>query len=112
MNELVLEKMDDITKSIRESADYIKYLEISEQLKDNEEIMNTIEDVKSLQKKIVKEEHNGNNIELLEKEIEDKLRLLNSYPIYVEFTYLQDDLNNTFQDIKNIIEKYINSKTS
>jgi Protein of unknown function (DUF964). len=112
LNELVLEKVESLVECIKESADYVKYLEISERLKKNKEIMNIIDEVKDLQKKIVKEEHNGNDFESLEKEIEKKLNMLNSYPIYVEFTYVQEDLNNTFQNIKDILEKYISSKTN
>ena len=112
MNELVLSKIDDIIEYIKGSDDYVKYIDIKMRLDGNKDIMNIINNIKDLQKKIVKEESIGNSISALEKEIDEKIALLNSYPIYVEFSYLQEDLNNIFQEIKNRIEEYINDKVN
>ena len=108
----MLNKIDEIIDYLKRSDEYIKYCDISDKMKHNVEIMNIVNKVKDLQKKIVKEEFLGNKIDKLEEEINMNLELLNGYPIYQEFTYIQEDLNNTFQDIKNVIEKYINDKTN
>jgi len=74
------------------------------------DIMDKINKIKSIQKEIVKLELEKKDISHLEKEIEEILSILNTYPIYQEYIYLQEDLDNTFQSIKIIIETYINDK--
>ena len=70
--------------------------------------MDKVNRVKSIQKEIVKLEVEKKDISNLEKEIEDIISLLNTYPIYQEYVYLQEDLDSAFQSIKTIIETYIN----
>ena len=106
----VLEKIDEIVNYIEESDNYKKYKEIEKKLEKDSDIMDKINKIKSIQKEIVKLEVNKRDVSHLEKEIDDILTVLNTYPIYQEYIYLQEDLNNTFQSIKTIIEKYINDK--
>ena len=106
----VLEKIDEIVNYIEESDNYKKYKEIEKKLEKDSDIMDKINKIKSIQKEIVKLEVNKRDVSHLEKEIEDILSILNTYPIYQEYIYLQEDLNNTFQSIKSIIETYINDK--
>ena len=108
LNNDVLSKVDEIVKYIEESDDYRKYKEIEKKLENNSEIMDKVNSIKSIQKEIVKLEVEKKDISDLEKAIEDILSILNTCPIYQEYIYLQEDLNNTFQSIKNIIETYIN----
>ena len=112
LNEAVLEKIDEIIRYIENTEDYIKHSEISAKMKEDKEIISIINRIKDLQKAIVREMHIGNKVDHLEKEISINLDKLNSYPIYKEFTYLQEDLNNTFQDVKNVIEKYVNERVN
>lgn len=108
-NEVLL-KIDEIVNYIEESDNYKRYKEIEKKLEKDSDIMDKINKIKMIQKEIVKLEVEKKDISSLEKEIEDILNVLNTYPIYVEFIYLQEDLNNTFQNIKIIIENYINDK--
>ena len=110
LNNDVLSKVDEIVKYIEDSDTYKKYKEIEKRLEKDSDIMDKINKVKSIQKEIVKLEIEKKDISLKEKEIEDILSSLNSYPIYQEYNYLFEDLNNTFQEIKFIIENYLNSK--
>ena len=106
----VLEKVDEIVKYIEESDSYKKYKEIEIRLENDSDIMDKVNEIKSIQKQIVKLEIEDKDIKHLEKEIEEILSILNTYPIYQEYIYLQEDLNGTFQSIKTIIENYINDK--
>ena len=106
----VLEKVDEIVRYIEESDNYKKYKEIESKMEKDSDIMNKINKIKSIQKEIVKLDVENKDISHLEKEIDDILSILNTYPIYQEYIYLQEDLNSTFQSIKTIIENYINDK--
>lgn len=106
----VLEKVDEIVKYIEESDTYIRYKEIEKKLEKDSDVMDKINKIKSIQKEIVKFEIEKKDISLLEREIDDILKELNTYPIYQEYNYLFEDLNNTFQEIKFIIENYLNNK--
>lgn len=106
----VLSKVDEIVNYIEESDNYKKYKEIEKRLEKDSDIMDKVNKIKSIQKQIVKLEIEKQDVSNLEKEIEEILSILNTYPIYQEYIYLQEDLNNTFQSIKIIIENYINDK--
>ena len=110
LNNDVLLKIDEIVNYIEESDNYKKYKEIGKKLEKDSDIMDKVNKIKSIQKEIVKLEIAKKDISSLEKEIEDILSILNTYPIYQEYIYLQEDLNGIFQSIKMIIENYINDK--
>lgn len=112
MRDRVLSKTDEIIDIIKNSEEYRKYIEVSDKLKDHQEIMNLINDVKSLQKRIVKEESLGRDITFIDEEINKKLKQLEGYPIYLEYIYLQEDLNNSIQLVREKIENYINNITN
>ena len=105
----VINKVDELIDLIKNDNYYKRYKEISLQMKNNEEIMSTIRKIKSLQKEIVNLEYIKEDVSVLEEEYFLNLDKLNSYPIYQEYTYLQEDLNNMFQNIKGILEQYINN---
>lgn len=112
MDNIILSKIDEIIDIIKNSDEYQKYIEVSNKMKINKDIMDLIEEVKLLQKKAVKEESLGNDISLIDEEISNKLRKLEEYPIYLEYTYLQEDLDNSISLVKTSIEKQINNITN
>ena len=107
MRDKLNEKIDEMISIIKSSDEYKKYMEISSKMEQDEEIMTLIREIKELQKKIVKEESFGNDISTLDEDINKKIKLLEEYPIYLDYIYLQEDLNNTMQMIKESIEKYL-----
>ncbi|MBQ7136838.1 MAG: YlbF family regulator [Bacilli bacterium] len=112
MRDKILNKVDEIIDIIRNSEEYYKYIEISNKLKEHEEIMGLIDDVKSLQKRLVKEESLNLDISYIDKEINQKLALLEAYPIYLEYIELQESLDHSIGIVKDGIEKYINNITN
>lgn len=112
MRNKILEKTDEIIEIIKNSNEYQQYIEISNKMKDNKEIVSLINDIKKLQQKLVKEQSLGNDINVLDNEINDKLKRLEEYPIYLEYLYLQEDLNKSINLIKESIEDYINNITN
>ncbi len=110
VNEEIIEKLDEIIALIKNSDEYQKYLELSSKTRSNEEIMQLIEQVKEIQKKIVKKEVLREDTSSLEKMNNDLLKQLNEIPLYQEFTYVQEDLNNTLQNVKKVIQDSINDR--
>ena len=54
----VLEKVDELVTSIKESKEYQKYIMIRNKLDDNMDIKKLIEDVKKIQQKMLSEGYN------------------------------------------------------
>lgn len=112
MDNIILSKIDEIINIIKDSGEYKKYIEVSRKMIDNKDIMNLIDEVKLLQKKLVKEQILGNDITSIDEEINKRINELEEYPIYLEYTYLQEDLDNSISLVKTNIENYINNITN
>ena len=104
----ILNKVDELVLLLKESPEYLRFQEVTKQMKNNNDVMNLIKKIKRIQKDIVNLEYRRQNVSLLEKELNTCLNELNEYPIYQEYSYLLEDLNNTFQSIKSILEEHIN----
>ena len=103
--ELLLKKIDELIEIIKNGKEYKRYVELGSKMKENKEIMNLISKIKKEEQIIVKKEYRKEDTSSLNEELNKIKKELNSFPIYQEYTYLQQDLNNTFQTIKSIIEK-------
>jgi cell fate (sporulation/competence/biofilm development) regulator YmcA (YheA/YmcA/DUF963 family) len=102
----VLLKVDELVELIKQDEIYKRYMLVSSQMKNNNDIMSIISSIKKKQKDIVNLEYRNQDVSLLENEINNYLNELSNYPIYKEYTYLQKDLNDMFQGIKSILENY------
>lgn len=110
MNDNILKKTDELVNYIQNSNDYIKYQKLVQEVKNNQEIMDIIEKVKQLQKVAVNKEYHQEGTKDINDQIKTNLKRLKTYPIYQEMTYLQEDLNNLFMTIKNMLDDYINEQ--
>ena len=108
----ILVKFGELIDIIKNSSDYKKYKSLQEIMKNDKEIMHLIDEVKSCQKQIVKLKVSGDDITELETIISSNLEKLNNIPLYVEYSYLQADLNELFQIIKNTTEKCLEDITN
>ena len=106
----LLTKIDELISLIKEMPTYKRYIDICNQMKKNKEITNIISNIKKKQKEAVNLEYRKENTSVIDKEIEVSLKTLMEYPIYQEYSYLQEDLNNMFQTIRSILENHINEK--
>ena len=107
-SELVLDKTNELVSLIKESNDYKRYLFLKEDMKKDKQLMGLVNKIKKSEKLRVNLEHKKEDISNIEKEINSLRKELNEYPIYQEYLYLQEDLNNLFQNIRNILETNIN----
>jgi len=112
LNNKIIEKAVEIVELIKNSDLYKDYINVSSKMKNNKEIMGLIDEVKEIQKQIVKEEYKGIDISSLEYDLNEKLEKLDTYPIYLDYKELQEQLNEEIQMIREKIEKHINEITN
>lgn len=105
-------KVDELIGLIKQSDNYQEYISLMKKMKDDDEITFLIKEIKDSQKKIVRLKSNGEDYSSYDKLIKEDLDKLETFPIYVEFSYLQEKLNILFQTIKDELEKEINSITN
>lgn len=106
--EALINKIKELVELIKNSSDYQRYLNLKNKMKDNEEIMTLINKIKKEEKIITNKEYRKEDTKENNKNIDKMKQELETYPIYKEYIYLQEDLNNMFQSIKSIIENSLN----
>ena len=106
--ELII-KINELVSLIKDTPEYKRYISLKESMSKNKEIMSLINDIKKSEQTIVKKNHNKQDTIEEEKKLKELKEKLNSFPAYLEYSYLQEDLNNDFQNIKKIIEDSINN---
>ena len=104
-------KADELIEAIKQSDTYKKYISLKKQMIENKEIMNSIDLVKKLQKDIVRKNVSTDECSKIDKEIDQIISRLHDIPLYVEYDYVQKELNNTLQIVKSTIEGCINDIT-
>ena len=108
---MINESINDLFNTIKNSSEYKEYLNIGEVLKKDNELNNLIEDIKKLQKKSVNLEYKGDKkYKEIDKEIDEKVKLLNNRPLYKEYLRRMNKLNDILSESSYTIEKYINEK--
>lgn len=106
----ILEKVDELVELIKRDPSYVRYLELKKSVTSNCEVMSLIENVKTLQKDLVKLEYRKEDTKDIQKKLDDTLEQLKEYPIYNEFVNTQEDVDEVLQQVKFILESIINSK--
>lgn len=110
MNNKILSEVDKIIEYIKDTDDYKDYIYLKEKLSKNEKANNLINEIKNLQKDIVKLELESKDITELDNKISNNLQELNKMPLYVEYTQKQEILNDIYQTIKNRLDDYFYTK--
>ena len=108
---MIKEKINDLFNTIENSKEYKAYLDASKALEKDNEIKSLISEIKKLQQKAVNLEYSGNNhYKEIDKEVKEKLQILNNNPLYKEYLRRMNTINDIISQSSNNIEKYINSK--
>ncbi len=108
---MIENKIEDLFKTIETSHEYQDYLNIGTVLEKDEEINKLINEIKALQKKSVRLEYNHDeDYKEVDKEIEEKVAILNDKPIYQEYLRRMNEFNDLLSASSSNIEKYINEK--
>lgn len=109
LNNLILDKVDNLVNFIKNSQEYKDYVFLSKKLSKNEKVNDYINKIKSLQKEIVKKEVSGEDITLLDEEVKQLLSELDKIPLYKDFIEKQEELNDIYQLIKQRLDDYFYS---
>ncbi len=108
----ILTKTNELVDAIKESRNYKRYKEVKELISKDSKITTLIDEVKLLQKKIVKENAIGNDVSNINDELNKKINDLECFPLYLEYNYLQSELNIEMQVIRDSIEVALNKITN
>ena len=108
---MIENKIDELFNTIKNSKEYLAYQNIGSVLETNKEVNDLVAEIKKLQQESVKlEEENNPKYKEIDKIIEEKVKILNSIPVYQEYLRRIDEFNNIITQSKDNIEKYINDK--
>ena len=97
----ITSKIDELFDEFEKSTLYKNYLECKKQLKNNSEINNLMNDIRRLQKIAV-----NNKDETVEKELKNLTGKLNTYPLYVSYLNLKEEVEEELFIIKEQFDKY------
>ena len=96
LNKEEKDKLDEIVKYITESSDYKKMIKYKEKVSENKELLDLINEVKSLQKKYIRSKKEEN----IKKELDSKISLLEKYDEFVIYNYYLDKVNTNLELVK------------
>ena len=102
-----MEELNKVIDYIINSDSYKKCLELRDKMSKNSELMGLIDEIKTLQKKYIK-----NNNSDIKKELDEKTDKLMNIPIYYKYnqkleevnnmiSYVEDELNDYFEKVIN-----------
>ena len=103
----VLKKTDELVDIILSSNEYKRYMLIKKKLEDHKNIQEKIEQIRKLQQHVVK-----NNLTNKEEDriLKEKIKEIESIPIYNDYLNAIDDLNNYLKPIERL-QDYFNNLT-
>lgn len=100
MDDIALD-IDNLFDSFENSKLYKDFVNVKKQLESNEEIMNIITRIKRLQKIAT-----NNKDEMVEKEIKDLYKKLESYPLYQSYLIIKDLVQDELFGVKEQFDSY------
>ena len=89
----------------KESNNFKTYQRLREKLKENKEVIDLIEEVRKLQKELVKIEHEKKDALPVVEKYHEKLAILEENPLYNSYVKAQKRVNEDLQFIKQELEK-------
>ncbi len=105
--------IEKLFRAIEESAEYLEYKEITSILKENKELNDLIDEIKSLEKEATNlEYHKDIKYKEIDKLIAEKVQILNNNAIYREYLEKLKRFNDTLKVSSALIEEYIDEKVS
>lgn len=110
---MIESSIENLFTEINNSNEYKEYINIVNILKENKEINKLIEEIKSLEKKATKLEYEKNKEYIkIDKQIEEKTKVLYSNKEYQEYLSKLKTFNNTLLASSSLLDEYIEEKVS
>lgn len=106
MNE-IKDKINSLFDEFESSELYQRYVSVKRQLEESEDVMNTIKEIKRLQKIATNNQDND-----VENKIKKLYEILDETPIYQSYMIIKDEVNETLYGVKEIFEKYFSELLS
>lgn len=106
MNE-IKDKINSLFDEFESSELYQRYVSVKRQLEESEDVMNTIKEIKRLQKIATNNQDND-----VENKIKKLYKILDETPIYQSYMIIKDEVNETLYGVKEIFEKYFSELLS
>jgi cell fate (sporulation/competence/biofilm development) regulator YmcA (YheA/YmcA/DUF963 family) len=109
--EKIEREVDELVELIKDEVEYKKYCQLVKLIDNNDEINNLINDIKSLQQRAVNEEYRKNYKETkkIDRILTQKQKLLRSIPLYNEYLYSCEDLDELMTTIKSEMQRYFDN---
>lgn len=102
MNKEVISKIDTLINTIKSSNEYKEYIELLEKVSLSKEIKELTNEIRLINKKLVLTP----SVEL-ESLLSKREKELNEIPLYLEYKYKLEELNNMLTIIKNKVEVFM-----
>ena len=102
MNKEVISKIDTLINTIKSSNEYKEYIELLDKVNLSNEIKELTNEIRLINKKLVLTP----SVEL-ENLLKEKEKELNEIPLYLEYKYKLEELNNMLIVIKNKVERFM-----
>lgn len=102
MNKEVISKIDTLINTIKSSNEYKEYIELLDKVNLSNEIKELTNEIRLINKKLVLTP----SVEL-EGLLKEKEKELNEIPLYLEYKYKLEELNNMLTIIKNKVEVFM-----
>lgn len=107
-------KKNELISAIENSDAYIKYLEAKKLLDESEYLNQLIENIKLIQKELVRAEKKENEdlIKRKKEELDCYNNELEENPIYVNYKNRVDEVNNILLVVKQTLDNYFSKKVN
>ena len=107
-------KKNELIDAIVNSEEYMRYEEAKKLMDESEYLNQLIENIKNIQKELVKAEKKGNEelIKSKKEELERCNNELEENPIYVNYKNRVDEVNNILLVVKQTLDSYFSKKVN
>ena len=105
MNKKIADKLDEIVEFIKNTDSYKNYLKSKDKLETREDLKKIIENIKKIQKEIIK---NPKNKKELEIELNKNIELLQGDITYNQYNIYLTEVNNMLAIFENKLNNYFN----
>ncbi len=107
MKDKILIKVDELVEILQQEEEYQQFLILEDKLKKDHDFSKLMEEVKSIQRKLVNDEYRNVDTKVTEEKYQAMLRKMNLHPVYIDYLNIKDSLDLKYQLIIKQIEKVI-----
>lgn len=105
-------EIEKLLKLIEEDPVIIRYKELEEKMNQSKDVKRQINQLKAIQKQLINARHINKTeaIKQFEKAYDERLEVIESYPLMAEYLALQEEINDLLQTVLQIMEDGLNKE--